>query len=67
MCEFPVTEYHLPKLLEHHISDVSFVWLRIDRKSGSNTYDVNMDDAAIVGGGFGYPIEIESKFSLEVL
>ncbi|KAF3452616.1 hypothetical protein FNV43_RR03049 [Rhamnella rubrinervis] len=36
-------------------------------KSGSNTYDINMDDAAIVGGGFGYPIEIESKFKLEVL
>lgn len=39
----------------------------VGRKSGSNTYDVNMDDAAILGGRFGYPIEIESKFNLQVL
>ena len=51
-----------------HFSDVSLcVCLRVYRKSGSNTYDINMDDAAIVGGGFGYPIEIGSKFKLEVL
>ncbi|XP_060667671.1 probable plastid-lipid-associated protein 12, chloroplastic isoform X2 [Ziziphus jujuba] len=36
-------------------------------KSGSNTYDVNMDDAAILWERFGYPIEIDSKFNLQVL
>lgn len=38
------------------------------RKSGSRTYDVTMDDAAIIGGGFGYPLEeLGSKFELELL
>ncbi|PON83911.1 Plastid lipid-associated protein/fibrillin conserved domain containing protein [Trema orientale] len=36
-------------------------------KSGTNSYDVNLDDAAIVGGGFGYPLELGSKFVLELL
>ncbi|KAL6203783.1 hypothetical protein ACLB2K_027482 [Fragaria x ananassa] len=37
-------------------------------KSGSRTYDVTMDDAAIIGGGFGYPLEeLGSKFELELL
>ncbi|EXB29013.1 putative plastid-lipid-associated protein 12 [Morus notabilis] len=36
-------------------------------KSSANTYDVTMDDAAIIGGGFGYPLELESKFNLELL
>lgn len=36
-------------------------------KSSANTYDVTMDDAAIIGGGFGYPLELESKFNLEQL
>ncbi|KAF7837113.1 putative plastid-lipid-associated protein 12, chloroplastic isoform X1 [Senna tora] len=36
-------------------------------KSGSNMYDVTMDDAAIIGGPFGYPVEIENKFVLELL
>ncbi|GMY16156.1 probable plastid-lipid-associated protein 12, chloroplastic isoform X1 [Fagus crenata] len=36
-------------------------------KSGNNTYEIIMDDAAIIGGQFGYPIEMESKFNLELL
>ncbi|KAI6685925.1 hypothetical protein NL676_031838 [Syzygium grande] len=36
-------------------------------KSGTNAYDVTMDDAAIIGGPFGYPVEMESKFKLELL
>ncbi|GMH07571.1 hypothetical protein Nepgr_009411 [Nepenthes gracilis] len=36
-------------------------------KSGSNVYDITMDDAAILLGQFGLPIEMESKFSLELL
>ncbi|KAK9941343.1 hypothetical protein M0R45_017949 [Rubus argutus] len=36
-------------------------------KSGSRTYDVTMDDAAIIGGGFGYPLELGRKFELELL
>lgn len=36
-------------------------------KSGTNTYDVTMDDAAILIGGFGLPMEMKSKFVLELL
>lgn len=36
-------------------------------KTGTNTYDLTMDDAAIIGGGFGYPLELGSKFDLELL
>jgi hypothetical protein len=36
------------------------------RKSG-NIYEITMDDAAIIGGPFGYPIEMERKFNLELL
>ncbi|ONH99141.1 hypothetical protein PRUPE_6G013900 [Prunus persica] len=36
-------------------------------KSGTTTYDITMDDAAIIGGQFGYPVELESKFKLELL
>ncbi|XAR60432.1 hypothetical protein NMG60_11033805 [Bertholletia excelsa] len=36
-------------------------------KSGTTTYDVTMDDAAIIAGQFGLPIEMESKFRLELL
>ncbi|XP_050369386.1 probable plastid-lipid-associated protein 12, chloroplastic [Argentina anserina] len=37
-------------------------------KTGSRTYDVTMDDAAIIGGGFEYPLEeLGSKFELELL
>ncbi|KAB2607466.1 plastid-lipid-associated protein 12 [Pyrus ussuriensis x Pyrus communis] len=36
-------------------------------KTGSRTYDLTMDDAAIIGGQFGYPVELESKFELEIL
>lgn len=37
------------------------------RKSGANTYDVNMDDGAILAGQFGLPVELGSKFKLELL
>ncbi|XP_061348557.1 probable plastid-lipid-associated protein 12, chloroplastic isoform X2 [Gastrolobium bilobum] len=36
-------------------------------KTGSKVYDVTMDDAAIIGGPFGYPLEMENKFILELL
>ncbi|KAL5539804.1 hypothetical protein UlMin_044298 [Ulmus minor] len=36
-------------------------------KSGTNTYDVTMDDAVILAGRFGYPLELASKFNLELL
>ncbi|KAL7174635.1 hypothetical protein ACSBR2_033806 [Camellia fascicularis] len=36
-------------------------------KSGTNTYDVIMNDGAILAGQFGVPVEMESKFKLELL
>ncbi|CAJ1977775.1 unnamed protein product [Sphenostylis stenocarpa] len=36
-------------------------------KTGSRLYDVTMDDAAITGGPFGYPLEVKNKFKLELL
>ncbi|KAM3324472.1 putative plastid-lipid-associated protein 12, chloroplastic [Capsicum chacoense] len=36
-------------------------------KSGSNTYDVIMDDGAILAGIYGIPVEMESKFTMEIL
>lgn len=36
-------------------------------KSSANTYNVTMDDAAIIFGGFGYPIEMETKINLQLL
>ncbi|KAI3449892.1 hypothetical protein Pfo_006557 [Paulownia fortunei] len=36
-------------------------------KSGFNTYDVTMDDAAIVAGPYGIPAEMETKFTIELL
>ncbi|PHT58831.1 putative plastid-lipid-associated protein 12, chloroplastic [Capsicum baccatum] len=36
-------------------------------KSGSNTYDVIMDDGAILVGIYGIPVEMESKFTMEIL
>ncbi|KAJ4840396.1 putative plastid-lipid-associated protein 12, chloroplastic [Turnera subulata] len=36
-------------------------------KSGSNKYDVTMNDAAIIGGPFGYPFDMETKITLELL
>ncbi|KAM3693055.1 hypothetical protein ACJW31_08G136400 [Castanea mollissima] len=41
---------------------------RFVRSGNSNsTYEITMDDAAIIGGQFGYPVEMESKFNLELL
>ncbi|GFP94395.1 probable plastid-lipid-associated protein 12 chloroplastic [Phtheirospermum japonicum] len=37
------------------------------KKSGVNTYDVAMDDAAIVAGPYGLPAEMETKFTIELL
>lgn len=39
----------------------------LHRKSGDNSYDVTMDDAAIIGGPFGYPVEMESRFKLQLV
>ncbi|KAL1808665.1 hypothetical protein ACET3Z_025655 [Daucus carota] len=36
-------------------------------KSGTDLYEVIMDDAAILAGPYGLPVEIESKFNLELL
>ncbi|KAK1589102.1 hypothetical protein Q3G72_030510 [Acer saccharum] len=36
-------------------------------KSDGNTYDVTMDDAAILAGPFGYPIEMGRKIKLQLL
>ncbi|KAJ0872173.1 putative plastid-lipid-associated protein [Helianthus annuus] len=36
-------------------------------KSGTNVYDVLMDDGAIVVGPYGLPVELVTKFKMEVL
>ncbi|CAJ2631131.1 unnamed protein product [Trifolium pratense] len=36
-------------------------------KSAPKVYEVTMDDAAIIGGPFGYPLEFGKKFILEIL
>ncbi|XP_021895688.1 probable plastid-lipid-associated protein 12, chloroplastic [Carica papaya] len=36
-------------------------------KSGATTYELTMDDAAIIVGPFGYEIEMETKIKLELL
>ncbi|KAL2323848.1 hypothetical protein Fmac_022906 [Flemingia macrophylla] len=36
-------------------------------KTGSKVYEVTMDDAAIIGGPFGYPLELKNNFILELL
>ncbi|XP_031100293.1 probable plastid-lipid-associated protein 12, chloroplastic [Ipomoea triloba] len=36
-------------------------------KSGGNTYDVAMDDGAIIAGPYGLPTELKSNFVLELL
>ena len=33
----------------------------------TTTHEIIMDDAAIIGNQFGYPVEMESKFNLELL
>ncbi|GAB4856103.1 Probable plastid-lipid-associated protein 12, chloroplastic [Ancistrocladus abbreviatus] len=37
------------------------------RTESSSVYEITMDDAAIIFGSFGLPIEMESKFNLELL
>lgn len=41
--------------------------LECHRKTGATTYEVTMNDAAIVAGQVGLPMEMESKFNLELL
>ncbi|XP_002528121.2 probable plastid-lipid-associated protein 12, chloroplastic [Ricinus communis] len=36
-------------------------------KSGTKTYNVIMDDAAIIGGPYGLPVEMETKINMELL
>ncbi|TYI13937.1 hypothetical protein ES332_A08G093400v1 [Gossypium tomentosum] len=36
-------------------------------KSGTKTYDVTMNDAALIVGPFGYPLEMENKINMELL
>lgn len=36
-------------------------------KTGNKKYDVKMDDAAIVAGSVGLPVNLFSKFNLEIL
>ncbi|PKI73601.1 hypothetical protein CRG98_005975 [Punica granatum] len=36
-------------------------------KSDTSTYNLTMDDAAIIGGPFGYPVEMETKLKLKLL
>ncbi|EOA40584.1 hypothetical protein CARUB_v10009312mg [Capsella rubella] len=36
-------------------------------KSESSTYDLDMDDAAIIGGAFGYPVDITNRIELKIL
>ncbi|KAL0661224.1 hypothetical protein Bca4012_098061 [Brassica carinata] len=36
-------------------------------KPGGSTYELKMDDAAIIGGLFGYPIELTNNIELQVL
>ncbi|KAK9673703.1 hypothetical protein RND81_12G184800 [Saponaria officinalis] len=37
------------------------------QKTRPRTYDIKMDDAAIVAGSFGLPVEMLSKFNMELL
>ncbi|XP_010535029.1 PREDICTED: probable plastid-lipid-associated protein 12, chloroplastic [Tarenaya hassleriana] len=36
-------------------------------KSGSSRYDLKMDDGAIIGGPFGYPVEMEKTINLHIM
>lgn len=36
-------------------------------KSGTNTYDLTMDDGAIVIGPYGLPVEMKTKITLEII
>jgi len=48
--------------------NVCFIFFpEFGRKTGSRLYDVTMDDAAIIGGPFGYPLEVKNNFILELL
>ncbi|KAK4791495.1 hypothetical protein SAY86_031908 [Trapa natans] len=36
-------------------------------RSDTNSYELTMDDAAIIGGPFGYPVQMETKLTLKLL
>ncbi|CAN1174957.1 Probable plastid-lipid-associated protein 12, chloroplastic [Linum perenne] len=38
-----------------------------ENNNNNITYTVIMDDAAIIGGGFGYPVELRTKMDLELV
>lgn len=49
------------------LSCYHFIMLLLNRKLDSNVYEVNMDDAAIVVGQYGLPVEMETKITMELL
>ncbi|KAK6235683.1 hypothetical protein SCA6_011020 [Theobroma cacao] len=55
------------KFLVNILPGVRFSMIGKFVKSGTKTYSVTMDDAALIGGPFGYPLEMETKINLELL
>ncbi|KAL4271569.1 hypothetical protein GQ457_13G010990 [Hibiscus cannabinus] len=55
------------KFLVNVLPGISFSMIGNFVKSGTQTYDVTMDDAALIGGPFGYPLEMETKINMELL
>ncbi|EOY32417.1 Structural molecule, putative isoform 2 [Theobroma cacao] len=55
------------KFLVNILPGVRFSMIGKFVKSGTKTYNVTMDDAALIGGPFGYPLEMETKINLELL
>ncbi|KAE8697761.1 putative plastid-lipid-associated protein 12 [Hibiscus syriacus] len=55
------------KFLVNNLPGISFSMIGNFVKSGTKTYDVTMDDAALIGGPFGYPLEMETKINMELL
>ncbi|MBA0853406.1 hypothetical protein Goshw_017079 [Gossypium schwendimanii] len=55
------------KFLVNILPGIKFSMIGKFVKSGTKTYDVTMDDAALIGGPFGYPLEMETKINMELL
>ncbi|GAA0169081.1 hypothetical protein LIER_23638 [Lithospermum erythrorhizon] len=55
------------KFLVHSLFGLKFSINGTYVKSGDNIYDVKMDDGAFLAGPYGVPVEMESKFKIEVL
>ncbi|KAG4133297.1 hypothetical protein ERO13_D08G088366v2 [Gossypium hirsutum] len=55
------------KFLVNILPGIRFSMIGKFVKSGTKTYDVTMDDAALIGGPFGYPLEMETKINMELL